>query len=143
MSLETSKARELIAGRVHELYWKYNVNCARTMLVCLGALFETPMERQTLEAALAMHGAGGYRAQCGLVEGALMFMGIYFYENGMTENEAVNRCYRFAESFERRFGSLRCKELRPGGFSRRDPPHLCEGLTCGAVEFAWDFIRSF
>lgn len=131
----------VIARRVHELYWKYDVNCARTALVCLGELFDTPIERQTMAAALAMHGAGGYRAQCGLVEGALMFMGIYFYENGLAEREAVDRCRCFAESFERRFGSLRCRELRPDGFSRRDPPHLCEGLTREAIGFTWEYIR--
>jgi len=31
---------------------------------------------QLLDAAVGMHGAGKYGAQCGLVEGSLMFIGL-------------------------------------------------------------------
>lgn len=42
-----------------------------------------------MDAALGMHGAGGYRAQCGLVEGALMFIGIWGKMHGKEEAEIV------------------------------------------------------
>ncbi len=98
-----------IKERVHELYWGQDMNCARTTLLCLGELLEVEYPAQTLQAAIGLHGAGGFRAQCGLVEG--------------------------------RFGSLSCRELRPNGFTEKDPPHLCETLTCEAIAFTYDFIK--
>lgn len=132
--------KEYIIKRVHELYWKEDINCARTSLICLSELFEIAIEPQTIWAAIGLHGAGGYRAQCGLVEGTLMFMGIYFHKLGKTEAEIVSICYNFASAFDKTFGSLRCYELRPTGFSENDPPHMCENLTCRAIEFAYHHI---
>lgn len=132
--------KKYIINRVHELYWNEDINCARTVLICLSELFETIIEPQTVRSAVGLHGAGGYGAQCGLVEGALMFIGIYLYTLGKTEDEIVSACYHFASDFERTFGSLRCSELRPTGFSESDPPHICENLTCDGIEFAYQYI---
>lgn len=132
---------EYIKNKVHELYWKEDMNCARTTLTCLSELFQIPIEKQTMISARGLHGAGGYRAQCGLVEGSLMFIGIYCDHIGVSEEETVQSCYEFAEAFEKRFGSLRCRELRPSGFSETDPPHMCEGLTCVAIAFAYQYIN--
>lgn len=122
---------------VHELYWKDDINCARTALICLSELFKTAVEPQIIWSAVGLHGAGGYSAQCGLVEGTLMFIGIHFHVLGKTEDEIVSACYNFASVFDKTFGSLRCSELRPTGFSESDPPHMCERLTCNAIEFAY------
>ena len=130
-----------IKDRVHDRYWKDDINCARTTLLCLSELFDISLEEQTVKAAVGLHGAGGYRAQCGLVEGALMFLALYYDSLGKTEQEIVSVCYEYAGCFEEKFGSLRCYDLRPGGFSPDDPPHLCEQLTCEAVEFAYRFIK--
>lgn len=132
--------KERIRNRVHELYWNDDINCARTVLVCLSELFETAVEPQTIRSAVGLHGAGGYRAQCGLVEGTLMFLGIYLHVMGKTEDEVVTACYNFASAFEKAFGSLRCSELHPAGFSENDPPHMCEKLTCKGIEFAYQYI---
>ena len=132
--------KEQIKRRVHELYWNEDINCARTTLICLSELFETDVAQQTIWSAVGLHGAGGYRAQCGLVEGALMFIGIYLHVMGETEDEIVSACYNFASAFDREFGSLRCFELRPTGFSESDPPHMCENLTCNGTEFAYQYI---
>ena len=67
---------EIIKERVHELYWEHDMNCARTMLTCLGEFYDVNLEEQTVNSTIGLHGAGGFRAQCGLVEGALMFIGI-------------------------------------------------------------------
>jgi len=133
--------KEKIQERVHEYYWEHGYNCARTMMLCLGEFFDTKIEEQTFNAAVGLHGAGGYRAQCGLVEGALMFLGVFFSDKERSEDEIIEICYRFAESFTEIFGSLSCFDLRPNGFTDNDPPHLCEGLTCSAVLFAYDFIK--
>ena len=66
--------KEYIKKRVHELYWNDDINCARTTIICLRELFKVSIEPQTLWSAVGLHGAGGYRAQCGLVEGALIFI---------------------------------------------------------------------
>ncbi|NLU45040.1 MAG: C_GCAxxG_C_C family protein [Acholeplasmataceae bacterium] len=130
-----------IKERVHELYWKHDINCARTMLICLCELFDIDIEKQTLNSAIGLHGAGGFRAQCGLVEGALMFIGIYFSDKGKTEANIASICYQYAYEFTQRFGSLKCYDLRPNGFSENDPPHACEEITGVAIEFTKEFIK--
>lgn len=126
---------------VKDLYWNQDLNCARTMLVCLSEFFNTPITKQTMDAAIGLHGAGGFRAQCGLVEGGLMFIGLYFRTRGKSEDAIVSLCYQFAEEFSKNFGSLLCYDLRPGGFQKSDPPHLCENLTTSAVDFTYNFIQ--
>lgn len=132
--------KEYIRERVHALYWEEDINCARTALICLSEAFGIHIGPQILWSAVGLHGAGGYRAQCGLVEGTLMFIGIYLHELGKTEDEIVAACYGFASAFERAFGSLRCLELRPTGFSENDPPHMCEDLTCRGIWSAYRYI---
>lgn len=132
--------KEYIKKRVHELYWNDDINCARTTIICLRELFKVSIEPQTLWSAVGLHGAGGYRAQCGLVEGTLMFIGIYLHMLGKTEDEIVSACYHFASAFDKTFGSLRCFALRPEGFSENDPPHRCENLTCDAIAFAYQYL---
>ncbi len=133
--------KSTINERVHELYWRYDINCARTALTCLCELFHVSLEEQTLNAAIGLHGAGGYRAQCGLVEGALMFIGIYFKQKGKSDSEITGICYQFAEEFTDRYHSLKCFDLRPNGFSENDPPHACEKLTAETIEFSSKFIK--
>lgn len=133
---------DFITEKVHELYWKDDFNCAKTMLTCLGELYHIEYDSQVLSSAVGLHGAGGFRAQCGLVEGGLMFLGVYGHQLGKDEKTIVSACYRFAELFSRKFGSLQCFDLRPNGFREDDPPHLCEGITCEAVSFAYDFIQN-
>lgn len=131
---------EKIKKRVHQLYWDIDINCARTTLICLGELFQLDISRQSINAAIGLHGAGGYRAQCGLVEGGVMFIGIYLSDKGKSDGEVVSTCYQFAEKFTNKYGSLSCFELRPNGFTENDPPHACEELTADAIHFMYQFI---
>jgi C_GCAxxG_C_C family probable redox protein len=133
---------QLVRDRVRHLYWTHDINCAGTSLRCLAELFQLDLTQQTLHAAIGLHGAGGYRAQCGLVEGPLMFLGIFLSGKGKSETEIADVCFQFAQAFEREFSSLRCYDLRPGGFSDDDPPHACETLTVHAILFAYRFIQS-
>ncbi|MGH0054060.1 MAG: C-GCAxxG-C-C family protein [Sphaerochaetaceae bacterium] len=130
----------LITSMVHTLYHENNTNCARTMLLVLAKLFDQNLEKQTLQSAVALHGCGGHRDQCGLVEGAVMFLGIYFLGKGWEEQQVVRLVYMYAEHFKETFGSLLCRELRPRGFSKEDPPHVCEELTVRAITFTHQFI---
>jgi hypothetical protein len=127
--------RQVVRLRVHEGYWGHDWNCVVTTLRILSEVFDISLHRQVLDGALGMHGAGGYRAQCGLVEGALLAIGILGKARGLDDDAVVEACYRFAEAFEDRFGSLLCQELRPEGFSPDNPPHLCEELTRRAILF--------
>ena len=130
-----------IAHTVHHEYYDLDTNCAGVTLKCLSHLFEYEIGPQTFAASLGMHGAGGYRAQCGLVEGGLMFLGLYLSSLGWSRAEIIKACYRYGEAFEKEFGALTCRELRPQGFAEDQPPHMCEGLTNRAVYFAYTFIR--
>jgi hypothetical protein len=131
---------QLVEDRVRECYWNHDWNCAVTTLRVLSEVYDVPLNQQILDAAVGMHGAGGYRAQCGLVEGALMFVGVTGRAQGLADGAIVERCYSLAQAFQTLFGSLLCRELRPGGFSPDDPPHLCEDLTRRAILFNIRFL---
>lgn len=78
-----------IVKHVHLAYWNKDLNCANTTLECLSSIFETQVDSQLYKAAVGLHGAGGYRAQCGLVEGVLLFIGLYSDICDKTTDEAV------------------------------------------------------
>lgn len=132
--------QELIKTRVHSYYWNDDLNCATTMLKILAELFQVELQPQLIDSAVGMHGAGAFGAQCGLVEGGLLFIGILGARQKLGKEKTIALCYEFAADFEQRFKSLRCKELRPQGFRAEDPPHLCEGKTRIAVTFAAKFM---
>jgi hypothetical protein len=124
-----------IAQRVHALFWDHDDNCAVTTLRIGSELFGLHLDQQVLDSALGLWGAGGYRAQCGLVEGGLMLFGLLGARAGLGRSEIGRLCGRYAEGFERNFGDLTCRILRPGGFTAEDPPHACEELARRSVVF--------
>jgi C_GCAxxG_C_C family probable redox protein len=132
---------EYIREKVYTYYWDEDVNCTTVMLKILSELHNLKLDLQVLQSAIGMHGAGGFGAQCGLVEGSLMFIGIWGKETGLSTEKIVNLCYRFAKDFEQEFGSLSCGKLRPQGFNADNPPHLCEGLTNKAVKFTAEYLK--
>ncbi len=129
--------KDIINTKVHEYYWVYDHSCAITSLKILTEIFDIGIDPQILSAAFGLN-AGRNRLQCGLVQGTLMFLGIY-YKN-LEPNEIANICHEYINSFQDEFGSIECKELRPQGFSPDNPPHLCEQLTKNAIFFATQFI---
>ena len=135
--------REEIVSKVHRYYWDMDFNCATIMLKILAEVYNIELEQQILDSVIGMHGAGKYRAQCGLVEGMLMFIGIYGRKLNYSEKRIIDLCYNSAAGFEEQFGSLSCRELRPEGFRADNPPHLCEELSVDAVNYAMDFIAKF
>lgn len=135
--MDTSR---LVQEGVHKYYWEHDYNCTTTTLLILAEYFGIRIEPQAYDAALGMHGAGEYGAQCGLVEGGLMFLGIAGRKIGIADDAIINACRDFAEEFEDRFGSLLCRVLRPEGFRPENPPHICEDLTCRAIRFDIEFF---
>jgi hypothetical protein len=141
---ESSLATEaFVQKRVARYYWRDDINCATTSLKILSEHFDVPLSDQVIHAALGMHGAGEYGAQCGLVEGTLMFLGIWGRSLGLPDAVIIAACRAFAEGFEKRFQSLSCAILRPAGFDPANPPHLCESFTCEAIGFNINFLVEF
>jgi len=132
-----------IKEKVKQYYWIDDYNCATTSIKILSEIYSINLAKQVVDAAIGMHGAGKYGAQCGLVEGTIMFIGILGRERNIPDSKIVEICRDFASQFDSRFGSLLCKILRPEGFHDNNPPHLCEKLTCEAVEFNVQFINRF
>lgn len=132
-----------IEERVREYYWQDDLNCATTSLKILSEIFSITLSDQVLSAAIGMHGAGKYGAQCGLVEGTLMFLGILGKEHRLPEEAIVDQCREFARQFENTFHSLSCSKLRPEGFKEENPPHVCEKLTCTATAFSRNFVAEW
>lgn len=132
---------ELITDRVKINYHDEDLNCATTSLKILAELFGISLSPQVVDAAIGMHGAGGYGAQCGLVEGGLMFLGIMGRKHHLPDDTIVAMCREFGLRFEKEFLSLKCSILRPEGFHPANPPHLCENLTRRGIEFTARFVE--
>lgn len=135
--------RQHINERVEEYYHQHDLNCATTTLRILAEHRGIDLSPQVVDAAVGMHGAGGYGAQCGLVEGALMFLGIIGRERRLPDAAIAENCHRYAAEFTAAFSSLLCRDLRPEGFRDNQPPHLCEGLTSRAIAFSVAFLDRF
>lgn len=138
--MPTQEAEQKIRDSVAYYFREKQYNCTKTMLCTLSDQLGVTLGQQVQNAALGMHGAGGFRAQCGLVEGALMFIGLYFTHIGKSEVQVIELCYRFAEAFTGYFGSLLCYDLRPQGFHPGDEPYQCQDLAGRAIIFAYDFM---
>ena len=88
--------KTFVDKRTHDYYWRDNINCTITTLKILEEIFSINLQPQVLDSALGLHGAGGYQAQCGLVEGALMFIGILgkarnYSDKEIEEKGEINR----------------------------------------------------
>ena len=124
---------------MHDYYWKQDLNCAVTTLKILSELFHIDIHPQVMEAAFGLN-AGRSATQCGLIEGSLMFIGVYGSQERIESAKIQELCQNFSETFQQKFNSLLCKELRPQGFCSENPPHLCENLTKLAILFSAEFI---
>lgn len=130
-----------IEKQVHACYWVKNINCTRTMLLCLSKQFAVPIGSDLYAAAAGMHGAGGFGAQCGLVEGVLLFIGLLYSQKGLPEEQGIDACYEFATEFRKKFGWLECRRLRAKELRTYQLPHVCEALTVRTISFASDFLK--
>lgn len=130
-----------VVSRVSTYFKVNDYNCVRTNLLILGEHFGVEIGEQIMAAAVGMHGAGKYRAQCGLVEGSLMFLGLLGAREEVVEEDIVTACHDFGREFEELFLSLQCRVLRPNGFNDDDPPQLCLDLACRTISFSIRFTE--
>lgn len=133
--------QKFVKDKVHVYYWKDDINCATTSLKVISEYFSIEINNQVIDAAIGLHGAGKYGAQCGLVEGPLLFIGIYGKHKNLEKNRIIDICNNFAYAFEKNFKSLLCSDLRPNGFNEDVPLHLCECLSKDAINFTIDFCK--
>lgn len=118
-------------------YHEAGINCATGTLILLSEFYDLPLDQQVLDSAAGLHGAGKYGAQCGLLEGGLMFIGIICKKNGVAKGDIVTLCHDWAELFETKMGSIVCRGLRPFPFTPEDAPkHLCEPISVKALKIA-------
>lgn len=134
---------DFVKNRVRRYFGEQDLNCATTAILIISEYFDINIDKQVLNAAIGMHGAGGYRAQCGIVEGSLMSIGILGKARSIGEDNIIEFCASFANSFELEFSSLSCRDLRPGGFNDDDPPHLCEELTVRGISHNMKMIADW
>ena len=107
----------------------------------LEEVYSLKIHSQVFDSALGMNGAGRYGAQCGLVEGFLMFIGVWARANGISDEQGKKSCCDFAAFFESRFHSLLCRELRPNALlEARDLDHACEELKIKAMLFGLEYM---
>lgn len=131
--------KTLIDARVHDYYWNEDLSCAITTLKILSEIFHCELHPQVIEAAYGLN-AGRLGSQCGLVEGALMFIGVYAQQKSTDSKKNAELCHKYSSDFQEKFGNILCKELRPQGFSADNPPNLCENITKLAIAFSTAFI---
>ena len=92
------------------------------------------LDKQVLKAALGMNGAGRYGGQCGLVEGMIMFLGIWGDLKGFPDGQIQMICRSYADKFDKTFGDLTCGSLRPEAeAAAEDPAHACRELKVKAL----------
>lgn len=133
----------ILEKRVEKYFVEGDYNCAVTTLLILSEEFSIPLQEQIIDAATGLNGAGRFQAQCGLVEGTLMFLGILGKKQNFIKDEIVQVCYDYATGFTGEFGSLRCSELRPEGFKPENPPHICRDLAYNSVQYSIQFIKNW
>lgn len=127
--------KQTIANRVHDYYWQQDLCCALTALNVLGELFDCTPSPELTAATYGLN-AGRCGSQCGLAAGPLLFFGLYGQQRQWPAEKIQRLCRHFSAEFEQTFSSRLCLELRPQGFAPSNPPHLCENLSCRAIELA-------
>lgn len=116
-------------------------NCAQTTLKILSEIFDIEVSPQVIDSACGLNGGGRYGAQCGLLEGALMFIGIKACKENKDKKYINQKCYGYTSEFEKRFESLLCSDLRLEGFKKGDPPDVCEKLFKKSLISATEYIK--
>jgi len=132
---------ELVAARVKKMYHDLDLSCVHTTLKILAEVFNTEVSQQTYDSSSGMLGGGGYYgAQCGLVQGGIMFIGILGARYRLDKDTVSQHCFDYSAQAEKELESLLCREIRPEGFADDNPQNLCEPRTNQSIVSAAQFI---
>lgn len=134
-------AEKFIDEKIKLYHHELKNNCAQTTLKILSEIFGIEICSQVIDSASGLNGGGRYGAQCGLLEGALMFIAIKANKEDKDKKYINKKCYDYTDKFKRKFESLLCGDLRPGGFKKGDPPDVCEKLFKKSLNFAIEYIK--
>jgi len=124
----------LVQQRVATYFVTGDNNCAMTVLRVLSEVFETPLAQPVIDAAQCMPGAGGVDHLCGLVAGALMFVGVWGGQQGLHRSVLRPVTSGLSQAVAERFGSLMCGDLRPADG--------CGPLAVTFLTFAIPYLES-
>jgi len=138
--MTTMELQEYIARRVEQEYHDLDTPCTPTTIKILSEVFKLELPKELVELSFALSGISKHGAQCGLVEGVLVMIGLIGHRQGLDKEVLAEICSDFLKQYDQKHGSLRCKELRLGGFNDDDPPNLCEGLTATSITDAALFL---
>ena len=112
MEFSKETIQELIQQRVATLFSTGENNCAMTVLRVYSEIFETPVDAQVIDAAWCMPGAGGVKHLCGLVGGAVMFVGVWGAQQELHRKALSPITRALNGAIQEQFGSLDCRDLR-------------------------------
>ena len=130
-----------IDKEVHENYWERDYNCATNILMLLSEIEGIKLDKQVLYSVSGLHGVDPMIAQCGLLSGGLMFLGIYSCEKNIPNSQLSKYYYDYSKYFQRKFGDTGCQNLNGNSKSLGLKPYACEDLTKDVVEFTINFIE--
>ena len=134
---------KFIADKIKIYYEIEEHNCAVSVLKVLAERYDFPIHQQVMDSALAQNGLGQSGAQCGLITGAAMFLGVVAVEQGWTKDTLHEHTQRLTTEFKNAFHALDCRSIRPEGFVADNPPHLCEPRTVEALEIMINYISRY
>lgn len=126
-----------------EEYFRQGYNCAQAVVLAFEDLLGA--DRETLLKASAPFGGGMGRMRevCGAVSGAMIVLGMLFYDPGKAsgrENAVLYaREQAVASAFREKNGSLICRELLSGAGGAGKRP--CPLLVADAVRLVEDYLR--
>lgn len=124
----------LVQQRVTTYFVSGDNNCAMTALRVLSEVFETPVAQPVIDAAQCLPGAGGVDHLCGLISGALMFVGVWSGQQGLHRSVLRPLTSSFSQAVQERFGSLMCSDLRPADG--------CGPLAVAFLTFTIPYLKS-
>jgi hypothetical protein len=132
-----------------------SLSCAQVMLLCLGGLCGVAISEQLLQACAGLGGprfeaaksagTGGAapevtpapKPRCGLVDAALLFIGVYFGGRGRAKDDVGALCAEYRGHFAAQYVSDDCREIRRAVGAT----HGCESLAVDAALHAFRFIN--
>jgi len=126
--------------QVHENFWEKDLNCSTNILMLLAEIKSIKLDKQVIHSVAGMDGLNPLKVPCGLLSGALMFLGIFGREKNIPNSQLSRHYYEYSKYFQRKFGDTSCKNLNSKKESLGLLPFSCENLTKDVVIFTIDFI---
>ncbi len=119
----------------------YHYNCAETILNSSNDYYNLNINPRFLKAIVPF--GGGFYAEktCGAFTASLAVLGLKLAEDKPTTNEHLKEATKkWIEMFEKEFGSLECKEIKP---LHRDETKGCGPVMARAAELLEEILKGY